>query len=159
MPAPTPGFIAQTEGAVALAAAGTAKTVLNVIGAAGKVLVVTEFGISLDGVTAAEKPILVELCRSTQASAGTSTAVTFRQVRGNPSFTISATAAKNYTAEPTVLTPVREYLIDPYKGSLVFPFPLGREIESLIAGGIAIRCTIPTGGAAVNIRAYMEIEE
>jgi hypothetical protein len=29
----------------------------------------------------------------------------------------------------------------------------------LTGGGIAVRCTIPTGGAAVNARAYLEIEE
>lgn len=160
MPAPTPGFVAQTEGTVALASAGTAKTILNVIAGTGKIALVSEFGISFDGVTASEKPILVELCRSTQAGAGSgSSSVTLRQIRGNTGFTVSATGAKGYTGEPTVLTPVREYLVDPYKGSFVFAFPLGREIESLIAGGIAVRCTIQTGGAAVNARAYLEFEE
>lgn len=159
MPAPTPGFVAQTEGAVASAAAGTAKTILNVIAAAGKIAVVSEVGISFDGVTASEKPILVEICRSTQATAGTSSAVTLRQKHGDPSFVVGATGGKNYTAEPTVLTPIREWLVDPYKGLWVVQFPLGREIQTIVAGGMALRVTVPTGGAAVNMRGYMEIEE
>lgn len=155
-----PAFVAQTEGVVALAAAATAKTILSVIAAAGDIITVTEIGIAFDGITASEKPILVELCRSTQAGAGAgSSAVTPRQVRGNPNHTVNSTAAKGYTTEPTVLTPVREWLIDPNKGGLILPFPMGREVESLDGDAVCIRCTIQTSGAAVNARAYIEFEE
>lgn len=154
-----PAFVAQTEGVVALAAAGTAKTILNVVAASGKKFVPTEIGVSFDGVTASEKPILVELCRSTQATAGTSTSVTPRQVRGDGNVTVTSSAAKNYTAEPTVLTPIREWLIDPYKGSFVMQLPLGREPEPLAGNALCLRMTIQTGGAAVSTRAYIEFEE
>lgn len=159
MPAPGTGWVLQTEGAIALAAAGTAKTVLNAVASAGMLLMATEVRVSFDGVTASEKPILVELCRSTQAGNGTgSSAVTARQVRGNPGATAGMSGYKNYSTEPTVLTPVREWLVDPYKGAEWVQLPLGREVESLIAGGLCLRMTIPSGGAAVNARAYIEVE-
>jgi hypothetical protein len=151
-------FCAQTGGTVALAAAATAKTILNVIAASDKIITLTEFGIAFDGTTASEKPILVELCRSTQAGAGTKTDVTPVQVRGQ-AITSGATAAKGYTAEPTTLTAVREWLVDPNKGLFVMPFPQGREVETLLGDGLCLRMTIQTGGAAVNARCYMEYEE
>lgn len=159
MPLPAPGYSIQTEGLVALAAAATAKTILSAIAGTGKSLIVCEFGIAFDGTTATEKPILVELCRSTQGAVGTSTSVTLRQNRGDGSYSPSSTGAKNFSAEPTTLTPIREYSLDPYKPEFVFPWPLGREMHPAIAGAICLRCTIPSGGAAVNARAYFDIEE
>lgn len=151
-------WVAQTEGEVALAAATTAKTVLNVIAAAGDLIRIVELGISFDGVTASAEPVLIELCRSTQATTGTSSAVTSRHVGGNPNATVSATAAKNYTVEPTVLTPVREWAIDPNKGLFVMQFPLGREPESLDNDGLCLRLTNPAG-TSPNVRAYVEFVE
>lgn len=148
-------FAAQTEGAVALVAA-TAKTILNVIAASGKSFKVTEVAVGFDGVTSSAVPVLVELCRSTQAGAGSSSAVTPRRVSGDPNITVDSTAAKNYSAEPTTLTPMREWLLTPNGGLLVVPFPLGREAEAVVAQAIAVRCTAPAG---VNVRGYIEFEE
>lgn len=156
---PAEAWVAQTEGTVALAAAGTAKTILSVIAGTGKMVALTEVCCSFDGTTASEKPILVELCRSTQAGAGTSTSVTLRSVRGNPNGTSGSTAAKNFSVEPTTVTPVREWLVDPNKGMLLVQEPLGREPVSLDGDALLLRMTIPSAGAAVNTRAYMEIEE
>jgi hypothetical protein len=148
-------WVAQTEGEVALAAAATAKSILNAIAATGKVLRITELGISLDATPT--EPVLVELCRSTQATAGTSTAVTPRQSGGNPNATVGATAAKNYSAEPTVLTPIREWTLAD-KAPLVIQFPLGREPESLDGDGLVLRLTNPTG-TSPSARAYIEFCE
>lgn len=148
-------YVAQTEGAVALSAA-TAKTVLNVIAGANKGFKISELSFGFDGVTASAVPVLVELCRSTQAGAGTSTAVTPRFVSGNPAISCQATAAKNYSAEPTVLTPIREWLLTPNSGTLIIPQPLGREFEPTAGQAIALRMTAP---AAVNTRGYIEFEE
>lgn len=155
MPAGRVAFVALTEGAVALAAA-TAKTVLNVVAPAGKNFKVVEFAIGFDGVAASAVPVVVELCRSTQAGAGSSSAATLRRSSGDPSVTADSAATKNYSAEPTVLTPVREYLLTPNGGLLVIPFPLGREAESVVAQALCLRCTAP---AIVNLRGYIEIEE
>lgn len=150
-------FSVVTGGLVALAAAGTAKTILALIAPTGGVFKLDRAAVSFDGVDSAQKPILVEICRSTQATAGTSTAVTPGLRSG--SGTILATAAKDYSAEPTNLTVVDEFSLDPFKGSYMDPLPLGREIESPVAGAVMIRMTIPTGGAAVNARAVVVGEE
>lgn len=149
-------WTAQTEGEVALATAGTAKTILNVIAASGKHVCATEICVSLDA--APTEPVLVELCQSTQATAGTSTSVTPRKAAGEAvNATVGATAAKNYTAEPTALTPIREYTI-PDKAPLIIQYPLGREPTSGDNDGLCLRLTNPTG-TSPNARAHVEFEE
>lgn len=149
-------WAAQTEGEVALATAGTAKSILSVIAAAGKHLIATEICVNLDATPT--EPVLLEVCQSTQATAGTSSAVTPRKVAGEAvNATVGATAAKNYTAEPTALTPIREYTI-PDKAPFVVQFPLGREPESGDNDAIVIRLTNPTG-TSPNARAHIEFEE
>lgn len=153
------GFVANTGGAIALSAA-TAKTVLAVVPAANKSFTLVEVGIGFDGVSSAATPVLVELCVSSGATAGTSSAVTPVQSRGPYGATVTSSAAKTYTAEPTALTVIREWLVSPTSG-IVLQFPLGREPEAIgitgaSKGGIMVRCTAP---AAVNVRATMEFEE
>lgn len=147
------GYTIETNGAVALAAA-TAKTVLNVIGVANATFQITEFAISFDGASSTAVPVLVELCRSTQATAGTSTAATVHQGRG-PTRTAQCSGAVNYTAEPTVLTTYRRWLVHPQAG-MVMQFPLGREPDQSGAAGLALRVTAP---AAVNCQGHIEFEE
>lgn len=142
---------------VAAAAAGTAKTILNVIAATGQTIKVTELGIQFDGLTSSSSPIYVEFCQSSQTTSGTSSAVTPILVSGLG--TIQATAAKNYSAEPTVLTATKSWLVDPNKGSWAYVFTPGREYESAAGKGLCIRATVPAGGAAVNMHAYIEFEE
>jgi len=142
--------------AIALAAA-TAKTIVNVIPSAGRTATVTELSVSFDGVTASAVPVLVELCQSTQATAGTSTAGTLTQVRGRAT-TVGATAGVNYTVEPTVLTATRQWLVTPNGGLWTIQFPLGREPEAdaTTVKGLALRVTAP---AIVNVRGYVEFEQ
>lgn len=148
------GYVAETNGDIALTAA-TAKTILNVINAANGLIRITEMAVSFDGVSSTAEPVTVELCSSTQATAGTSTAHTIVQTRG-PTRTVQATAARNYTAEPTTLTVIKRWLVHPQTGLFV-QFPLGREPEQVTtADGLCIRCTAP---ATVNVQAYMEFEE
>jgi hypothetical protein len=148
------GYVVETTGDVALSAA-TAKTILSVICAANAPLRITELGVSFDGVSGAAEPVTVELCSSTQATAGTSTSQTPVQCRG-PTRTVQAGGARNYSAEPTVLTVIRRWLVHPQTG-LVLQFPLGREPEQVVtADALCIRCTAP---AAVNAQAYLEFEE
>lgn len=148
------GYVAETNGDIALTAA-TAKTILNVINAANGLIRITEMAVSFDGTSSTAEPVTVELCSSTQATAGTSTSHTIVQTRG-PTRTVQATAARNYTAEPTTLTVIKRWLVHPQTGLFV-QFPLGREPEQVTtADGLCIRCTAP---ATVNVQAYMEFEE
>ena len=151
----TPGYTVASAGNIALTAA-TAKTVLNIINASNSLIRIVEIGVSFDGVTSTAVPVVVELCKSTQAGAGTSTSHTIVQGRG-PTRTVQATAARNYTAEPTVLTAYKRWLVPAFMGLVVIQFPLGREPEIITsANAYALRCTAP---AAVNFQGYMEFEE
>jgi hypothetical protein len=148
------GYSLATAAAVGLVAA-TAKTVLNVIAPA-------QFGIDLkkvrfgtDGVTASALPIHVELCRSTQAGAGTSgTAVTVNQAYG-PTITAGFTGGSNYSAEPTALTVLESWLIDPNKSTVLYDYPLGDTYDTVVSQGLCLRCTAP---AAVNVRVTLVFE-
>lgn len=142
---------------VASAAATTAKTLLAVVAASNRSIKITELCVGMDGVTGTEKPVLIEIVSGDGTTAGTSTSVTPVLISGKG--TIQSTAAKSYSAEPTVLTPVREWLVDPAKGLFIDRGDLGRELESLSAGLIGIRATLPAGAVAVNFRGYIEFEE
>lgn len=147
------GYSASTEGAVALAAA-TAKSVLAVTAPAQFGCDLKKFRVGFDGVSASAVPVLIELCRSTFATAGTSTAATVDQVYGR-AVTAGFTAAKNYTAEPTVLTPIEEFLLTPAGGLVFYDFPLGDTPDCDVSNGFVLRCNAP---AAVNVRASMWFE-
>ncbi len=147
------GYVITTEGAMAITASGD--TMLNFINVANSTLKLIEFSVSFDGVTATAVPVLVEICHSTQATAGTASTPTIRQIRG-ATRTVQATAASQYTVEPTVLTVLKDYLVRADGGLIVIQFPLGREVEqNTTLDGLCIRATAP---AAVNGRASMEIE-
>lgn len=148
------GYTVETTTDVALSAA-TAKTILSVINAANSLIRLCEFSVSFDGTSGTAEPVTVELCSSTQATAGTSTSQTPVQIRG-PTRTVQASGARNYTAEPTVLTVLKRWLVHPQTG-LVIQFPLGREPEQVTtADALCIRCTAP---ATVNAQGYIEFEE
>lgn len=148
-------YTVETGGDVALVAA-TAKTILNVI-TSGRILKLVELSVSFDGVTANAEPVTVELCASTQATAGTAGASpTPAQVSG-ATRSASSTAGRAYTAEPTVLTTLKRWLIHPAGGALLIQFPLQREPMRDTSGhAFAVRCTAP---AAVNAQGYIEITE
>src|SRR3990172_10403294 len=98
----TVGYITVLE--TPFAATVGAKTALMVIPGANSGLLVVEFGISFDGVTASAVPALVELVSSTQATAGTPTGTpTVTQVRGRVTGGDPPTATRRYSAEPTAL--------------------------------------------------------
>lgn len=151
-----------TSGA-AFAVTSGAKTLINLIApAAAAPPVLVEFGVSFDGVTASAVPVLVELCTSTQAGAGTpGTAGTINQVRGYPAVTAGSTVAGQYSAEPTALNAVKQWFVPAFMGLFTIQFPLGREpmllgTASTIMKGLAIRVSAP---AAVNVRGYIEWDE
>lgn len=144
---------------VAAAAAGTAKTVLNVIAAANRAVKITEVGIGFVGASGTAKPVLVELCTSTQAGAGAgSSAVTPAPTDPGDATTVQATAAKGYTTEPTVLTPIRRWRVHPQNGREQ-QLPLGREPRTDVGKAICLRVTFETGETTTNIDSYIEFEE
>ena len=150
------GYSCTTEGAVALSAA-TAKTIIGAKAHANSGLQLKGYEISFDGVTAADVPVLVEICYATFAtnSPGTaSTSTTVKQKYGRV-LTAGFTAGKTWTTEPTTLTVFKEFLLAPDKGFIAFQYPLGQEPDSALAEGFVIRCTAP---AAVNVRGGLDLE-
>lgn len=148
-------YTVESNGDIALAAA-TAKTVLSYIASSGGVFRLIELSASFDGVTATAIPVTVELCRSTEAGAGTATSHTCAQ-SGGPTRTIQGTAKRNYTAEPTVLTVLKRWKVRPDGGLLVLQFPLGREPEQVVTvNALSLRVT---AAAIVNFQGYLECEE
>lgn len=152
----TSGYSVQTESAVALVAA-TAKTVIGAKAPAGNGLQMKSFELAFDGVTASAVPVLVEIVSATFATnaPGTnSTSTTPRQLYGRVS-AAGFTSAKNWTVEPTVLVPLKEFLLTPNAGLIAYQFPLGQEPDCALGEGLAIRCTAP---ANVNVRSTMSLE-
>jgi hypothetical protein len=148
-------YTVESNGDIALVGA-TAKSILSFISGANALHRVIELSVSFDGVTAGNEPVTVELCSSTMAVAGTSTAHTIVQ-SGGPARSVEGTARRNYTVEPTVLTVLKRWLVRPDGGLLILQFPLGREAEQIItADAHILRCTAPD---AVNCQGYMEVEE
>ena len=153
---------AVTTGA-AFAVTSGAKTLINLIAPASAAPpTLVEFGVSFDGVTASAVPVLVELCTSTQATAGTpGTVGTINQIRGFPAVTAGSTVSGQYTAEPTALNAVKQWYVPAFMGLFTIQFPLGREpmllgTTSTIMKGLALRVSAP---AAVNVRGYIEWDE
>ena len=149
-------YVCDTEGKVAGAAATTAKTVFGIKGDAGHGIDLLGLGFALDGVSASEAPVLIEFCYctwATNAPGTNSTAVTVDQESG-PRIAETFSAGKNWTTEPTVLTALRPLDYDPNKLIYERDHPLGESPDSAAAEGFALRMTIPSGGAAVNIRAW-----
>lgn len=147
------GYTITTGGEVSLSAA-TAKTVLNAIAHANFGIDLRSIEIAFDGVTASNEPVLVEICSSTQATAGTSTSVTPAQVYGRV-IAAGFTAAKNYSAEPTVLTVIDEFSLSPNGGLVIRDWPLGEGFDQDVSDGIALRLTAPQ---TCSVRATMKIE-
>lgn len=150
------GFAGSTEGAVALSA-GVAKSILGIRGNAAFGVDWIGYRIAFDGVTAANVPVLVELCYCTFATnpPGTnSTGNTLDTVYGRV-LASGMTGAKNWTAEPTVVTAFDEFLLTPNGGVIIKDFPRDRTPDSNFSEGFVIRCNAP---ANVNVRATMFFE-
>lgn len=152
-----------TAGAIALSAA-TAKTVVGIAAGTVNQPSVVEVAISFDGVTASAVPVLCEWVSGTNATnpPGTnSTSQTPKQLRGWPSQASQATAAYNWTAEPTVLEVFKKRLLTPNGGLIVIQNPLGREPTSIVTAStqfkfVGLRLTAP---ATVNCHVDLEYEE
>lgn len=150
------GYSCATAGAVALSA-GVAKTVLGVRAHANSGLQLKGFTVAFDGTTASATPVLVVVgyCTFATNPPGTnSTSVTPAQNYGRV-LTAGFTAGRNWTAEPTVITVLKEFLLAPDKGIIAFQYPLGQEPDTALGEGLVIRCTAP---ASVNVRATMDVE-
>lgn len=145
-----------TEGAVQLAGAA-AKTVLGVRAHASLAVMLKDFSLAFDGVSASAVPVLCELMSATFATnaPGTNSTAVTPQQRSGRTFGVGASAAKGWTSEPTVLTLKREFYLSPNGSTLFYPYPLGDEPDSAVNEGLVLRLTAPATASGVNVRAGM----
>ena len=150
------GYAINTEGEVSLSA-GVAKTVLGAKAGASIGLDLQAFEIDFDGVTASAEPILVEVCYCTWAtnSPGTNSTATLEPQLYGRVITADFTGGKNWTAEPTGVSVLWPFALDPNKGLFSYDFSLGQTPDCAVAEGFVIRCNAP---ATVSCRANMRLE-
>lgn len=152
---PAPIYDIPGGAAVALSAA-TAKTVIGAKAHANSGLLLLEYWVSFDGVTASAIPVFVEVvyCTFGANPPGTnSTSVTPAQRSGRV-LTAGFTAGKTWTTEPTTITVLRTHDLTPNGGVVGFNYPLGTEPDTALGEGFAIRLTAP---AAVNCVVSMAV--
>lgn len=152
------GYTTATGGTATALAAGVAKTCLCVICPSTFGIDLKKIRVSSDGVTASATPIHCELMLSTLATNSTpgtgNTTGTVLQVYG-PTITPGFTSFYSSTAEPTVLTLIDSFWLDPNKSTVLYDFPLGDTPDTAVSRGIVLRCT---AAAVVNIRACFWVE-
>jgi hypothetical protein len=153
-------YKAHTEGEVALAAAGTIKTVFGVNGNANFGIVLKELWLDFDGITSSNNPVKLAIARctfATNAPGTNSTTVTVKQSNGRHAAT-GLTAGKNWTSAPTTIETIaeEEFSLDPNKGLYRYPWPLGDEPDSALGEGWILQALIETGDTvSASIRAGM----
>jgi hypothetical protein len=141
-----------TEGEEALGAA-TLETLLNAVADAADRISLVSFEAGFDGATIAVAPVLLELCKSTQAMAGTSTAATEREDT-DTGRTANFTGFHSFTAEPTVLTTHHAYEVAEASGLLVIQFPITMPFSQGADDGI---CLTAIATNAINGLAGMSL--
>lgn len=138
---------------VALVAA-TAKTVVMVVAPATRRAKLKGVSLGFRGVTSTDVPVKVEIVRSTQATAGTSSPQTPIAVdSADPAALCSG--AKAFTAEPTVLTAIEEFSVTPTGGTVILQIPLGDEPNCPVSNGLGVRLTAPQA-QTVDITLHFE---
>lgn len=157
------GYSITTEGEVALAAAGTVKTVLGVDANANFGIDLQGFWVDFDGITSSDKPVKIQIAVVTFATnpPGTaSTSVTVKQAYGRLASTGFA-AAKNWTTEPTVIESQAydEFSLDANKGLFRYDWPEGKTPDCALDSGFILRALIESGDTVTAaIRAGMRFE-
>jgi hypothetical protein len=150
-------YVADSEGVVAVAANSTVY-VYGVKANTGHAVDLLALAFSVDQATptASDKAVYVELCAATWATnaPGTnSTSVTVDQEAG-PRIAQTFTAAKTWTASPTVINPLRPFDVDPYKFTYERDFLDVLNLDFNVGEGFVLRVTNPTGNQSVNVRAW-----
>jgi hypothetical protein len=145
-------FSAGTEGTEVALTAATERTIIQVLAATNVRLLLHEFSISFDGVSATAEPVQVRLVKQTTAGSGSS-AVTLRKHDSSKTETLQATAIKSPTSEPTLDYAIKTWEIHPQAG-MVYPFRLPLDLAG--ATRYAITAKAP---ATLNCEAYMDCEE
>ncbi|RCG31995.1 hypothetical protein DQ384_05485 [Sphaerisporangium album] len=151
------GYSITTGSTVSLTAL-TPRSVLGVKAGAQFGADLKKFRIGFEGTLPTAAVVLVEVCAATfitNAPSSASTTVNVNQAYGRLPGT-GFSAAKAWTSEPTILTPLEEYPITPFAGLLPYDFPLGDTPDSALGEGFVIRVTSPAGPLNCRASAWFE---
>lgn len=136
------------------------RTVIRLVPSTSADVQILEFGVSFDGTTATNTPILIKLTKSASISGGTASSITLQSIRD--SSVAGSVTANTYTAEPTYTTQVvlKQWFVPPTSG-LVVQFPLGREPQRLAdaAKGLELLITTTSGSGTPNVASYLEFQQ
>lgn len=144
--------------AVALTAA-TAKCVLGVRASTNVCVALTERAISFDGATSTNAPAVCEFMQSTfgaNAPGTNSTTTTPAKRDTGRAETIQATAARNWTTEPTTLTLQSALDVGQYNGVVIYMSPFASPFVVIGGQGAVLRVTSPNN---VNFAGSLTGEE
>jgi hypothetical protein len=149
-------FFTQTPTAVIALAAGVRTCVGRLNAPANQINVVTGLDLTFDGIVVTGTPVFIEVLRVTSDGVG----MTAR----NPLQTVPKATALQSTGAvgpvsagnlPTASDVLRTHHAHPQAG-ILYPFPLGKEIENAGGGRLAIFITAPQ---AVNVTYVLSGEE
>lgn len=137
-----------------IAATTSAKTILRVKAAAATPFIYRGGGISFNGVTATDKPIIVKLV--IQSSDGTpGSAITPVNENQAVTYTPQCTANENFSStEPTISGILASWEIHPQGGGLIEDLAINEPI--IVTGRLGLQVT---SANAVNCLAFFKIEE
>lgn len=147
-------YSATTEGPEALAAA-TAETLLQLRGLTTVRPRITAYGVSFDGVTAGNTPVLVRL--AWQTTDGTATGASEVLLDGSDNAAVT-TAFNSFTAEPTLGTIIEEFYVHPNGGLWVREFmpDRGPKLAAATSSRIGLIVNAPQ---IVNATAFIQWDE
>lgn len=144
--------------AVALSS-GVAKTVVGVKAPANQAVKVLGIRLTFDGGTSTEQPVLCEYGTCTFATnpPGTNSTTVAGQKRDpGRQETVQTAAAKNWTAEPTVITQFDAMYVPGYNGGQQEYIPFDKPV--IVPGGAGFVCRL-TAQAARNCSGALVCEE
>lgn len=140
-------YAAHTETVYTVLTADTS-TVLELLGSANVRAELVEFGVSFNGTSATQAPILVRLRQIT--ATGTGTACTEFLVDRSAKATSAVTAKHTLTVEPTMVasSALGAWYVHPQGGLLVVQYPLGARpviCDGSASQGLAFELTSASG--------------
>lgn len=140
-----PQLYSVTSGLTACAAAASVKVAVALATGAQVRATITQIDVMFNGTTSTEKPVKVELVKTTAAPSGGSAYTPLLLQPGGR--TSQTTARINDTTDGSSPTIQQGYLI-PATSGICIQFPLQREIELAVSEFWEVRITLQTGAAA-----------
>ena len=134
-----------------IAATSTLTSDLGIKCPAQQAITVDEVDVGFDGTNSANGPGIIDMAHCTYATnapgTNSTTLTPVASDSGRPE-TIQCTAGKTWTAQPTVITVWKSFLVPTYMGSALAPLPLMKPMICKGGGGVAMNSTLPAAVTA-----------